>query len=52
MAAAVSTGNVTPLPVAGSAPAILVVDDIDMRFHTPEGDITALDHVSFTVTPG
>jgi NitT/TauT family transport system ATP-binding protein len=52
MAAAASTGNVTPLPVAGSAPAILVVDDIDMRFHTAEGDITALDHVSFTVTPG
>jgi NitT/TauT family transport system ATP-binding protein len=50
--AAVSTDNVTPLPVAGSAPAILVVDDIDMRFHTPEGDITALDHVSFNVTPG
>jgi NitT/TauT family transport system ATP-binding protein len=50
--AAASTGNVTPLPVAGSASAILVVDDIDMRFHTPEGDITALDHVSFTVTPG
>src|ERR1700756_2754271 len=52
MAAAASTGNVTPLPVAGSAPAILVVDDIDMRFHTPEGDITALDHVSFKVRPG
>jgi NitT/TauT family transport system ATP-binding protein len=52
MAAAASTSNVTPLPVAGSAPAILVVDDIDMRFHTPEGDITALDHVSFNVTPG
>jgi NitT/TauT family transport system ATP-binding protein len=50
--AAVPTGNVTPLPVTGSAPAILVVDDIDMRFHTAEGDITALDHVSFTVTPG
>jgi NitT/TauT family transport system ATP-binding protein len=52
MAAAASTGNVTPLPVTGSAPAILVVDDIDMRFRTAEGDITALDHVSFDVTPG
>jgi NitT/TauT family transport system ATP-binding protein len=52
MAAAASTSNVTSLPLAGSAPAILVADDIDMRFHTPEGDITALDHVSFTVTPG
>jgi NitT/TauT family transport system ATP-binding protein len=52
MAAAASTINVTSLPLAGSAPAILVADNIDMRFHTPEGDITALDHVSFTVTPG
>jgi NitT/TauT family transport system ATP-binding protein len=52
MAAAISTSNVTPLPLADSAPAILVVDDIDMRFHTPEGDITALDHVSFNVAPG
>jgi NitT/TauT family transport system ATP-binding protein len=52
MAAAASTSNVMPLPLAGSASAILVADDIDMRFHTPEGDITALDHVSFNVTPG
>jgi NitT/TauT family transport system ATP-binding protein len=50
--AAVSTSTITPLPLAGSVPAILVVDDIDMRFHTPEGDITALDHVSFDVAPG
>jgi NitT/TauT family transport system ATP-binding protein len=52
MASAASTSNVTPLPLADSAPAVLVVDDIDMRFHTPEGDIAALDHVSFNVTPG
>jgi NitT/TauT family transport system ATP-binding protein len=50
--AAVSTSNVTPLPLADSAPAILVVDDIVMRFHTAEGDITALDHVSCNVAPG
>ncbi len=50
--AAVSTSNVTPLPLADSAPAILVVDDIVMRFHAAEGDITALDHVSFNVAPG
>jgi len=50
--AAASTGAVTPLPLAGSAPAILTVDDIVMRFDTPEGAITALDDVSFTVSPG
>jgi NitT/TauT family transport system ATP-binding protein len=50
--AAAPTGNVTPLPLGDSGRAILVVDDIDMRFHTAEGDITALDHVSFNVTPG
>ena len=50
--AAASTGTVTPLPLAGSAPAILTVDDIVMRFDTAEGAITALDDVSFTVSPG
>ncbi|HTH33205.1 MAG TPA: ABC transporter ATP-binding protein, partial [Xanthobacteraceae bacterium] len=50
--AAASTGTVTPLPLAGSAPAILTVDDIVMRFDTAEGTITALDDVSFTVSPG
>lgn len=50
--AAASTGTVTPLPLAGSAAAILSVDDIVMRFDTPEGAITALDDVSFTVAPG
>jgi len=50
--AAASTGPVTPLPLAGSAPAILTVDDIAMRFDTAEGAITALDDVSFTVSPG
>ncbi len=32
--------------------AILVVDDIVVRFETPEGPITAVDDVSFQVTPG
>ena len=50
--AAASTGTVTPLPLAGSAPAILTVDDIARRFDTAEGAITALDDVSFTVSPG
>jgi NitT/TauT family transport system ATP-binding protein len=37
-----------------SSPAepLLVVDDIVMRFETPDGAITAVDHVSFTVAPG
>jgi NitT/TauT family transport system ATP-binding protein len=44
--------------VAASAPgtapttAILVVDDIVKRFETPDGVLTAVDHVSFTVAPG
>jgi len=50
--AAVSTGTVMPLPQAHSAPAILRVDDIVMRFPIEDGDLTALDDVSFTVAPG
>jgi NitT/TauT family transport system ATP-binding protein len=51
--AAVSTSNrVTPLPQADSGPALLVVDDIVMRFGTAEDGVTALDNVSFTVAPG
>jgi NitT/TauT family transport system ATP-binding protein len=34
------------------AHAILVVDDIVKRFETPDGVLTAVDHVSFTVRPG
>jgi NitT/TauT family transport system ATP-binding protein len=51
--AAVSTSNrVTPLPQAGSGPALLVADDIVMRFGSAEDGVTALDNVSFTVAPG
>ncbi len=51
--AAVSTSNrVTPLPQADSGPAILVVEDIVMRFGSAEDGVTALDNVSFTVAPG
>ena len=32
--------------------AILVADDIVVRFQTPEGPITAVDNVSFGVKPG
>jgi NitT/TauT family transport system ATP-binding protein len=37
---------------AGSSDAILVADDIAVRFETPEGPITAVDNVSFQVRPG
>jgi NitT/TauT family transport system ATP-binding protein len=37
---------------AKAEPAILVVDDIVKHFETPDGLLTALDHVSFTVKPG
>src|SRR6267142_6394746 len=33
-------------------PAFLVVDDIVKRFETPDGAVTAVDHVSLTVNPG
>jgi NitT/TauT family transport system ATP-binding protein len=52
MAAVSTTSNVTPLPLADSARAILVVDNMVMRFDTGEGAIVALDDVSFTVAPG
>jgi NitT/TauT family transport system ATP-binding protein len=32
--------------------AFLVVDNVVKRFETPDGPITAVDHVSFTVEPG
>jgi NitT/TauT family transport system ATP-binding protein len=35
-----------------AATAILIVDDIVKRFDTPDGAITALDHVSFEVEAG
>jgi NitT/TauT family transport system ATP-binding protein len=51
--ATVSTANrVTPLPQTDSGPALLVVDDIVMRFGSAEDGVTALDNVSFTVAPG
>jgi NitT/TauT family transport system ATP-binding protein len=35
-----------------SVEPILVVDDIVMRFETPDGVLTAVDHVSLNVEPG
>ena len=39
-------------PKAAPASAILVVDDIVKRFETPDGVLTAVDHVSLSVAPG
>ncbi len=39
-------------PKVASANAILVVDDIVKRFHTPEGPLTAVDRVSLRVRQG
>jgi NitT/TauT family transport system ATP-binding protein len=51
--ATASTGNrVLPLAEAASGNALLVADSLAMHFHTTEGAITALDNVSFAVTPG
>jgi len=50
---AVSTSNrVMPLPQADSGPALLVVENMVMRFGSAEDGVTALDNVSFTVAPG
>jgi NitT/TauT family transport system ATP-binding protein len=51
--ATVSTANrVTPLPLTDGGPALLVVEDMVMRFGSAEDGVTALDNVSFTVAPG
>jgi NitT/TauT family transport system ATP-binding protein len=39
-------------PKPGSLDPILVVDDIVKRFETPDGVLTAIDHVSLGVAPG
>jgi NitT/TauT family transport system ATP-binding protein len=52
MAVAAMSNPVTPLPQTASGTEMLVVDDVAMRFHTNDGDVTALDSVSFTVSPG
>jgi NitT/TauT family transport system ATP-binding protein len=49
--ATATTSNLA-MAVPQAAPAILAVDDIAMHFATPEGDLTALDNVSFEVAPG
>jgi NitT/TauT family transport system ATP-binding protein len=43
---------VPPLPPAASGTEMLVVDNVAMRFLSAEGDVIALDNISFTVNPG
>jgi NitT/TauT family transport system ATP-binding protein len=50
MAVAATSDRAVPAPQA--EPAILVVDDLCMRFGTSDGGITALDHITFKVRPG
>src|SRR5580704_13147455 len=49
--AVVSTSS-RVMPAMPPAAAILVVEDIVMRFGAAEGGLTALDDVSFDVAPG
>src|SRR5438477_5913848 len=41
-----------PAPAARPGEPLLAVDDIVKSFATPDGVVTALDHVSLTVNPG
>ncbi len=49
-----ATGTIKPgaaIP-EGSDAAVLIVDNVVKRFETPDGVLTAVDRVSFDVTPG
>jgi NitT/TauT family transport system ATP-binding protein len=46
------SGRVMGAPEVRAGDAILVVDDIVKSFQTPDGVVTALDHVSLSVAPG
>jgi NitT/TauT family transport system ATP-binding protein len=49
---AVASTHSRVAPVATAALAILTVENLAMRFATPEGDVVALDNVSLDVNPG
>jgi NitT/TauT family transport system ATP-binding protein len=51
MAVATTSTRLTEGAVASDA-AFLIVNDIVKRFETPDGVLTAVDHMSFTVAPG
>jgi NitT/TauT family transport system ATP-binding protein len=48
----VETASVAPFRARAPADGILIVDDIVKRFDTPDGSVTAVDHVSFSVRQG
>src|SRR5882672_8899405 len=48
----VPSGRAMGAPEARADEAILVVDDIVKSFQTPDGVVTALEHVSLSVAPG
>ena len=50
--ATVRSDLVDAAPRMRSADPILVVEDIVKRFDTPDGALTAIDRISFTVAPG
>ncbi len=49
---AVVSTNVIPLAQPDAAGAILVAENLAMCFHSAEGDIVAIENVSFSVSPG
>ncbi|MDB5410476.1 MAG: nitrate transporter ATP-binding protein [Rhodospirillales bacterium] len=44
--------NVAPMAAPLAASPVLVIDDLVKQFATPDGTVTAVDHVSFTVRDG
>src|SRR5207249_11684990 len=54
MPASANTSQELERPASGSAAVapVLLVEDLVKRFDTPEGPITAVDRVSFSVAPG
>jgi NitT/TauT family transport system ATP-binding protein len=50
--AATANPSVRPAGASAAAEPLLVVDGIVKRFETPDGVLTAVDHVSFNVMPG
>jgi len=49
MTIAPARGDIVPMQRPSEARPLLVVDDVVKRFETPEGVVTAVDHVSFDV---
>jgi NitT/TauT family transport system ATP-binding protein len=48
----VHTDRLPRAALPASVAPILVVDDLVKRFETPDGVLTALDHISFNIAPG